>query len=315
MTGNAALQCQIHPFGSLNDLRFVVVCSFYQGKLLLSRHKERQSWETQGGHIEAGETPLEAAKRELYEESGVSKAELLELCDYYGYDESGGANGTVFVAKVEELGTLPNTEMAECRLFERLPDNLTYPLVSPKLLQRALHKLMVDAALQAGFAQAAVLPTAEIVFDPSFRPFCEENICGKYGVNYACPPDCGSPEEMKERVLHYSHALVVESSWNIPDWRDAAAVKAGKRSHNEWQLQLKQQFTAWGHPGLMAGASGCSLCPTCAIVEGQPCRDPERKYSCLSAYCIYVKALADRCGMNYEYKEGRLSFYGIYAFD
>ena len=34
-------------------------------------HKERDTWESPGGHIDEGETPLEAAERELYEETGA----------------------------------------------------------------------------------------------------------------------------------------------------------------------------------------------------------------------------------------------------
>ena len=52
--------------GSLETYKYVVVLSEYNGKILLSRHKDRTTWETQGGHIEDGETPLDAAKRELY---------------------------------------------------------------------------------------------------------------------------------------------------------------------------------------------------------------------------------------------------------
>jgi len=42
-----------------------------KGKWILSKHKKRDTWETQGGHIEDGETPLEATKRELFEESEI----------------------------------------------------------------------------------------------------------------------------------------------------------------------------------------------------------------------------------------------------
>jgi hypothetical protein len=38
------------------------------------------------------------------------------------------------------------------------------------------------------------------------------------------------------------------------------------------------------------------------------------RYSCLSAYCVYVKKLADACGMEYACKDGRLAFFGLYAF-
>ena len=131
------LQCNIHPTGFLGTYKYVVVCSYYKGQWLLSRHAKRDTWETQGGHVEPGETPMEAARRELYEESGVSNAQLYQVCDYYGYNSKRHANGMVFLALVQELGTLPKSEMKETRLFEELPDNLTYPDVTPVLIGEA----------------------------------------------------------------------------------------------------------------------------------------------------------------------------------
>ena len=72
-----------YPVGTLPAYKYVVVLSEYQGKILLSRHKKRTTWETQGGKIEPGETPLMAAKRELYEESGAVDFEIEPLCDYW----------------------------------------------------------------------------------------------------------------------------------------------------------------------------------------------------------------------------------------
>ena len=70
---------------------------------------------------------------------------------------------------------------------------------------------MIQCAIEEGFAAAAIVDTAQIVFDPSFRPYCEENLCGQYGANYSCPPDCGSPEEMKRRILAHKKALVLQT--------------------------------------------------------------------------------------------------------
>ena len=72
-------------------------------------------------------------------------------------------------------------------------------------------ELLVALAKEEGFTNAAVIDTAEIVFDESFRPYCAENLCGKFAVNYSCPPDCGTPEEMKNRVLEHKHAIVLQS--------------------------------------------------------------------------------------------------------
>jgi 8-oxo-dGTP diphosphatase len=131
------LKCKIYPINSLGTYRYVVVCAYYNGKWVLSKHKDRDTWETQGGHIELGETPVECAKRELYEESGITDAELYPVCDYLGYNSYSSANGMVFLAMVRSLGKLPESEMQEISAFELLPENLTYPNTSPMLYKEA----------------------------------------------------------------------------------------------------------------------------------------------------------------------------------
>ena len=127
-----------YPVGTLPAYKYVVVLSEYQGKILLSRHKKRTTWETQGGKIEPGETPLMAAKRELYEESGAVDFEIEPLCDYWAGEvqtkEEG--NGRVFLAKVKKLSAMPESEMAEVRTFDELPEKLTYPAITPTLFER-----------------------------------------------------------------------------------------------------------------------------------------------------------------------------------
>ena len=141
MTGHHELQCVVHPFGTLTPLRFVVVCSFYQGRYLLSYHSGHRSWETQGGHIEKNETPEQAARRELYEESGVKDAELIPVCDYFAFDSEGSSNGRVYAALIRRLGELPPNEMSKIEMFDELPDHLTYPFVTPVLFAEAQRKI------------------------------------------------------------------------------------------------------------------------------------------------------------------------------
>ena len=126
---------RIYGIGDLKTYKYVVVLSTHCGKLMLSRHKQRTTWETQGGHVEPGETPLEAAKRALYEESGALRYTIRPLCDYWAGDENSGegATGMVFHAEIESLGDMPESEMAETRLFDSLPENLTYPAITPEL--------------------------------------------------------------------------------------------------------------------------------------------------------------------------------------
>ena len=170
---------------------------------------------------------------------------------------------------------------------------------------------LLDHALALGFANAALIDTARIVFEPAFRPLCEENLCGQYGVNYSCPDACGTVEEMRSRVLRYRRGLVLQTMWNIDDPLDGSQTRPAKARHN----RLTRELMDWaGEPGLMVGASGCGLCTPCALAEGAPCRFPALQYSCMSAYCVFVKDLAEKCGMEYDCGPGVVAFFSMYCF-
>jgi len=125
------MKFKAYPFNTLGNYIYADVIAFYNNKWVLSNHRERTTWETQGGHIEPGETPLNAAKRELYEESGAIEFDIEPLCDYRVEGTFNGVNidgnSQVYLAKVYSLSEIPfQSEMEKICLFDSLPDNLTY---------------------------------------------------------------------------------------------------------------------------------------------------------------------------------------------
>ena len=132
--------CRTFPLGTLRNYKYVVILSFYSGRIMLSRHRNRLTWETQGGHIESGETPLTAAHRELYEESGATGYHIKPVFDYWVMDESDGSSafGQVFMASVTILDEIPESEMSEVAFFDSLPNDLTYPEITPVLFSELL---------------------------------------------------------------------------------------------------------------------------------------------------------------------------------
>ena len=126
-------EVRLYPLGTLADYRFVVMLSRMDGQFLLSRHRARTTWQNQGGHIEPGETPIEAARRELFEESGALDYDIAPLCDY----QFPHGAAMVFTVNIRALGALPKSEIAEVRLFDEMPPERTYPVESTALLDYA----------------------------------------------------------------------------------------------------------------------------------------------------------------------------------
>lgn len=125
---------------SEKDLKYVVICVQSRGKWIFSRHKQRKSWDIPGGHIEHGESVLSAAKRELFEETGLTMGQLIPVCDYYAEQSpTDYAYGRLYFCTTNKLLSPPQEfEMAETRLFESIPMNLTHKEIHNLLYLKAL---------------------------------------------------------------------------------------------------------------------------------------------------------------------------------
>lgn len=174
-------------------------------------------------------------------------------------------------------------------------------------------KEMIEKAIEAGFDRSAIVKTTDIPFDFAFRHYCEENICGQYGTNYSCPPVCGTYEQMQGKILNKKRALVVQSVNKIADFSEAE-IRSAKNRHCNFAAELENKLHALGVDGFTVGACGCTLCEPCAKSYNMPCKFPEIRYSCMSAYCINVKALCEMCGLAYDLSP-YLALFGMYIFD
>ncbi len=90
-------------------------------KYIMVKHTERQ-WEFPGGHIEGKETPLQAAKRELKEETGLIGKNWKDC----GVAELDNGNLALFSCTVSGVPEPETHEIDEARYFTAPPMNLSF---------------------------------------------------------------------------------------------------------------------------------------------------------------------------------------------
>ena len=106
------LEVKTHPLGKDNgQYLFVVIVTQYQDKWVWVKHRERDTWEIPGGHIEKGESADEAASRELIEETGAIKFTIKPFCDYSVIAGNKSGISRLYFAIIDEIGPLPESEI------------------------------------------------------------------------------------------------------------------------------------------------------------------------------------------------------------
>lgn len=131
---------KFHELGTVDDrkLEYAAISTIYNSKFLYVKHKERKTWEIPGGRREPKEDINETGERELIEETGAEKFDLVPICEYSVTIKDKTTYGRLFFSNVYQLGQLPNFEINEVKLFENIPDCLTYPEIQPVLQKKAL---------------------------------------------------------------------------------------------------------------------------------------------------------------------------------
>lgn len=179
---------EVNFYDTVDDdlLKFAVIISQSNGKWVMCKHKERDTYEVPGGHREEGEDILETAKRELQEETGAVKFDIEQLCVYSvtgknSINENGEESfGLLCFAEIREFSGELHCEMEKVVLMDELPENWTYPLIQPKLIEKYLQiqkqsysQIQQTAKQTIAYIKKIIKPGMKL-FD--IRKLCEEKL-------------------------------------------------------------------------------------------------------------------------------------------
>ena len=126
-------------------LKFAVIISKADNQWVFCKHRDRNTYEVPGGHREDGETIMDTAKRELYEETGAIEYTLKPICVYSvtAPDNFNGEEtfGMLYYADILSFEDELHNEIERILITEHLVDQWTYPLIQPKLIEEAKRRL------------------------------------------------------------------------------------------------------------------------------------------------------------------------------
>ena len=133
------------------DFRYAVIVARYRHQWIFVKHRERTTLEIPGGRREPGESILATASRELIEETGASRFQLIPIEAYSVSGDQGTTYGLLCFAWIQELGAIPSGSEIEKVTFQDLcpkaRDLLTYPEIQPALFARVHDKTALLAHL------------------------------------------------------------------------------------------------------------------------------------------------------------------------
>lgn len=174
---------------------------------------------------------------------------------------------------------------------------------------------LIQLAKDSGFSNAGPLDVSTLEFMPEVRDMCASGRCQMYGKNWACPPACGTLEEMREKVKGYKRGLLVQTVGQLEDnmdWENMqkAAEDQGKSFQALWKELEKK------HPGLLAmGAGTCTRCKECTYPEGKPCRFPERLMYSMEACGLFVSKVCTDNNMKYNHGPNTVAYTGCFLLE
>lgn len=144
------------------------------------------------------------------------------------------------------------------------------------------------------------LDSKELEFSDRIRWICEHE-CPMHGKTWACPPGVGSVECCKAKCLSYENCLMISTIVEVDDISNIEETLATRPQHEAITDQVGELLRQQGVEPYILSTEACAICDRCAILDGQPCRFPDKMHPCVESQGINVVPVMESCGMEFQF--------------
>ena len=150
-------------------------------------------------------------------------------------------------------------------------------------------------------------------FSERVRWICQQE-CSMYGKSWACPPGVGTVEECKAKCLGYKKALLISTLSEVSDIGSMEATLATRHDHEEITDRVGQILRENGVQPYILSTEACAICGRCAILDGKPCRHPEKMHPCVESQGINIIPTLEENGLEFQYGDNTVTWVSLLLF-
>ena len=79
--------------------------------------------------------------------------------------------------------------------------------------------------------------------------------------------------------------------------------------------EIRELFRQQGVEPYILSTEACAHCDSCAILEGKPCRFPERMHPCVESHGINLIPTLEENGLEFQYGDQMITWYSLLFFN
>ena len=140
----------------------------------------------------------------------------------------------------------------------------------------------------------------ELEFNQRIRWICEHE-CPMYGKSWACPPGVGTVPVCEKKCLSYENCLLISTIVEVDDISDLEETLATRPDHEAVTNEVAAIMEELGAKPYVLSTEACTICERCAMLDGQPCRFPEKMHPCVESHGINVVPILESRGLEFQF--------------